>query len=264
MGFAENVLNKVRGTPIFKPASVDSFGNWAIEAGDVITVENDGATEHIPIFSSDMNWNGSAKTTMSCTGNQKREIQDKQTRKDNVMSNSLSRYADRRLDELADSFGVELGNVRSALDVYVKDTEEYKEANTTIVASIDENVSLLNLRVTSVKEEVDGKISTIETAQNSLTAKVTGAEASIELNAKNINGVSSSVATLQANVIKLQGDVNVGGNLTLTDGNIIALTEIIAAHGLTIGTDHITIYGKDYKPTEITSTSGTVRVLGIA
>ena len=74
MGFAENVFNKVRGTPSFKPASIDSFGNWAIEAGDVITVENDGVTESIPIFSADMSWDGSAQTTMSCTGNQKRDI----------------------------------------------------------------------------------------------------------------------------------------------------------------------------------------------
>lgn len=228
MGFAENVLNKVRGTPSFKPASVDSFGNWAIEAGDVITVENDGVTEHIPIFSSDMSWNGSAKTNMSCTGNQKREIQDKQTRKDNAMSSGLAGYTDEKLEELGDEFGVQLRGVKSALDVYVKNVEGLQEASAELATRVD------------------------------------GAEARIGLNAQNINGVKSSVAEIEADVIKLQGDVNVGGNLTLTDGNIIALTEIIAAHGLTIGTDHITIYGKDYKPTEITSKTGTVRVLGIA
>lgn len=131
-------------------------------------------------------------------------------------------------EELYDSFGVELDNVRSALDVYVKETEDLQEASA------------------------------------ALTTRVSGAEASIKLNAKNIDGVASSMATIEADVVKLKGDVNVSGNLTLSDGNIIALTEIIAAHGLTIGTDHISIYGKDYKPTQITSTSGTVLVLGTA
>lgn len=247
MGFAENVLNKVRGTPSFKPASVDSFGNWAIEAGDVITVENDGVTEHIPIFSSDMSWNGSAKTTMSCTGNQKREIQDKQTRKDNAMSSGLSEYIDENLEELGAEFGVQLGGVKSALDVYVKNVEGLQEASAELATRVD------------------------------------GAEARIGLNAKNIDGVTSSVAEIEADVIKLQGDTEILGNLTIVDGNLKSTRGIVSDNAITgasiyangtgtqgiisgrrVSCSEIAVGGKEYTPIEITSTTGTVRVLGIA
>lgn len=264
MGFAENVLNKIRGTPAFKPASVGTFGNWAIEAGDIVSIDNDGVVETMPIFSSDMNWNGSAITTIACTGNQKREIQDKQDRKDYAMSSGLSGYTNRKLEELSDSFGVELGNVRSALDVYAKNTEEYKEANTGLVSSIEDNVSALNLRVTSVKEEFDGKVSTIETAQASLGARVDGAEASINLNAKNIDGVGKSVATIQADVVELKGRIDLSGNVSVSDGQLTTLSGLVAANGFQIGGGNFYFKGTKFEPTQITSTSGTVLVLGTA
>ena len=295
MGFTENVLNKIRGTPAFKPAAVDTFGNWAIEAGDTISVDNDGVVETMPIFSSDMNWNGSAITTIACTGNQKREIQDKQNRNDYAMSSGLSGYTDRKTKELADSFGVELGGVRSALDVYVKNTEDYKEANAKLVASIGEDVSGLNLKVTSVETDVgelqtasaelttrvdgaeaslvqkaekstvtdlSGKVSTIETAQASLGARVDGAEASISLNAQNIDGVASSVATIQADVVNLKGRIDLSGNVSVSDGQLTVLGNLVAAKSFQIGTEDFYIYGNKYTPQQITSTSGTVLVLG--
>lgn len=247
MGFAENVLNKIRGTPAFKPAAVDTFGNWAIEAGDIISVDNDGAVETMPIFSSDMNWNGSAITTIACTGNPKREIQDKQTRNDYAMSSGLSGYMDRNKKELADSFGVSLGNVSSALDVYVKKTDDLQKASA------------------------------------ALTTRVDGAEASISLNAKNIDGVASSVAAIEADVVKLQGDTEILGNLSIVDGKLKSSKGIVSDSGITgssiyangtgsqgivsgrrVSCTEIVVGGKDYKPTEITSTTGTVLVLGFA
>lgn len=247
MGFAENVLNKIRGTPAFKPASVNTFGNWAIEAGDIISVDNDGVVETMPIFSSDMNWSGSAIATIACTGNQKREIQDKQDRKDYAMSSGLYGYMDEKVEKLYDSFGVELGNVRSALDVYVKDTEDLQKASA------------------------------------KLTTKVDGAEAKISLNAKKIDDVASSMATIEADVVKLKGDTEILGNLSIVDGKLKSSKGIVSDSGITgssiyaNGTDsqgivsgrrvsctEIAVGGKDYKPTEITSTTGTVLVLGFA
>ena len=247
MGFAENVLNKIRGTPAFKPASVNTFGNWAIEAGDIISVDNDGVVETMPIFSSDMNWNGSAITTIACTGNQTREIQDKQVRKDYTMSSGLSGYTNRKLEELSDSFGVELGDVRSALDVYAKKTDD------------------------------------LQIAAAALTTKVDGAEAKISLNAKKIDDVASSMATIEADVVKLKGDTEILGNLSIVDGKLKSSKGIVSDSGITgssiyangtgsqgivsgrrVSCTEIAVGGKDYKPTQITSTSGAVLALGTA
>lgn len=193
----------------------------AVEIGDVLNFGGTGKC----CFHNNTVYGKSLVSTMGA-------MEEKELDHDYKYKSSSSWGAGRALaglkEELYDSFGVQLDHVRSALDVYVKETEELQEASA------------------------------------ALTARVDGAEASITLNAENIEGLASSTATIQADVVQLKGDVNVSGNLTLRDGNIIALTEIIAAHGLTIGTDHISIYGKDYKPTQITSTSGAVLVLGTA
>lgn len=150
-------------------------------------------------------------------------------------------------EELSDSFGVQLGDVRSALDVYVKNTEDLQKASA------------------------------------ALTARVDGAEASIKLNAQNIKGVKSSMATIEADVVKLQGDTEILGNLSIVDGKLKSSKGIVSDSGITgssiyangtgsqgivsgrrVSCTEIAVGGKDYKPTQITSTSGTVLVLGTA
>ena len=166
------------------------------------------------------------------------------------------------IQEDYESLIARVDGVVAGMDAYVlnKTFEEYKMAVTRTFATID-GVNA-ELRLYASKDDLQNTAEAVTT----LTARVKDSEAKIELKASqaSVNTLSKAVATVQADVINLQGDVNVGGNLTLTDGNIIALTEIIAAHGLTIGTDHSSIYGKDYKPREITATAGTVRVLGLA
>lgn len=136
-------------------------------------------------------------------------------------------------EELADSFGVELGNVRASLDVYVKETEDLQKASA------------------------------------ALTTRVSGAEASINLNAQNIDGVASSVATIQADVVMLKGLTEVDGSLNVYGGNIYSKHDIEALTGTVVGktiaaSQDFLIGGVEYAPTQITSTSGTILVLGIA
>ncbi len=159
MSFAENVLAKVKGTPAFKPATIDSFGDWAIEAGDVISVEIDGRTENVPVFSSDTDWNGAAKTSLSCTGNPKREVQDKQTRKDFA---TASGFAGGMVD--METNYVELvaytDNVKAGLYAIASedDIKGLKEGKTTLFAQIQDDKELLWAGVNArVKSEDFGK-----------------------------------------------------------------------------------------------------------
>ena len=158
-------------------------------------------------------------------------------------SRALSGYGsalsklEKKQEELSDSFEVGLGDVRSSLDVYVKKTEDLEEASA------------------------------------ALTTRVSGAEASINLNAKNIDGVASSVATIQADVVELKGRVNLTDTAYVTEDHGLGVKGSIVANGNILGNGYIgtadangyVLNGaQSYKPTEITSTTGTVLVLGIA
>lgn len=352
MSIGETLLSKVQSTPTFRPSTVDTFGDWSIEAGDIIAV--DGSSK-VPIFESDMEWNGTARTTFSCSGNQKRETQTKQEREQYSAGsygfsgvNSLKEET----KELFDKFGVSLGEVSSALETYVKQTDETLLAITeTYAIAEDVEAALLLKAEKSTVEELDREVKTILSAQADLTTRVGDAESALALKAEqstveeldeslktlyvgqtnlatrvgnaessllqkvsvtefdeaiaaeqeaitelssSVDGVkasltlkaekstvddlSSSVATLQADLIELKGDVEVVGNLSVSEGVLIVdksirtngnlfVDKIYSTGGvnttsLSISDEYLKLNGVAYSPTTITSTTGDVTVLG--
>ena len=172
--------------------------------------------------------------------------------------------AARKLEELSDSFGVELDNVRSALDVYVKETEDLQEASAALTTRVSGAETALEMNTQSIED--------LQEANTMLDARVDGAEASISLNAKNIDGVGKSVATIQADVVELKGRVNLTDTAYVTEGHGLGVKGSIVGNGNllvsgyigTTANGPIMLAGKNFIPTEITSTSGTVLVLGTA
>ena len=99
-----------------------------------------------------------------------------------------------------------------------------------------------------------------------------GVSAKLELKADSstVTGISKSVATLQADVINLQGRVDVTGSLTVSTGGISAEKNITAKGNLHVkgavyfDAENIFLAGTKYTHTTITSTTGAVLALGIA
>ena len=166
---------------------------------------------------------------------------------------------EKKQEELYDSFGVELDNVRSALDVYVKETEDLQEASAALTTRVSGAETALEMNTQAIDDLQDASVE--------VAARVDGAEASIKLNAQNINGVASSVATIQADVVELKGRVDVTGSISVSDGGISADKNITAKGNIHVkgaayfDSDSFFIAGTKYAPTEITSTSGAVLVL---
>lgn len=97
------------------------------------------------------------------------------------------------------------------------------------------------------------------------------------------NGNKKTLAAILADQIKLQGDTKILGDLTIDGGNLKSTKGIVSENGITgasiyangtgiqgiisgrrVSCTEIAVGGKNYTETEITSTTGTVRVLGIA
>lgn len=187
----------------------------------------------------------------------------------------------------------------AGMDAYVlkKVFEDYEIASARLFAALgeeDENIkSELSLQASSIEgvetatAELTTRVSGAETALEmntqaigdlqdasvEMAARVDGAEASINLNAQNIDGVASSVATIQADVVELKGRVNLTDTAYVTDGHGLGVVGSIVANGNIlangyIGTadsnGYVLIGSQSFKPTEITSTSGAVLVLGTA
>lgn len=172
-------------------------------------------------------------------------------------------------------------DVVAGMDAYVleKVFEDYKLAVANLFAALEDEDETIKSELSLQASSIDG----LQEASADLTTRVSGAEASINLNAQNIDGVASSVATIQADVIKLKGDTEILGDLSIVDGNLKSTRGIVSDNGITgasiyangtgsqgivsgrrVSCTEISVNGKDYTPTEITSTTGAVLVLGIA
>lgn len=153
-------------------------------------------------------------------------------------------------------------SVVAGMDAYVleKVFEDYKLAAADLFAALQDEDDIIKSELSLQASSIDG----LKTAQASLGARVDGAEASIGLNAQNIDGVASSVATIQADVVSLKGRIDLSGNVSVSNGQLTVLGNLVATDSVNVGKDAFYIESKKYSPTEITSTSGAVLALGTA
>lgn len=226
---ADYILESVYGYEYQPFTATNVIVDPAVEIGDILSF----AGSEKCCFHQNTVYGKSLVSTMGA-------MEEKELNHDYKYKSSSSRGGGRALadlkkeqEELADSFSVELDDVRSSLDVYVKETED------------------------------------LQAAAAALTTRVDGAEASITLNAQSIDGVGKSVATIQADVVELQGRVDVTGTLSVESGRLRCEKSIytpsnVFANKFWSDSAEIRLGSYNYVPTEITSTSGTVLVLGTA
>ena len=159
-------------------------------------------------------------------------------------------------------------DIVAGMDAYVlnKVFEDYKLAVANVFAALQDEDKTISSQLSLQASSIDG----LQEASAELTTRVSGAEASIKLNAQNIDGVGKSVATIQADVVELKGRVDVTGNISVADGgirvekNLTSKGNLHVSGGVYFDSDNIFVGGYRYLPQEITSTSGTVLVLGTA
>lgn len=267
MGIIENVLAKMQTTPQFRPMSADTFSDWSIEAGDIITVEVDGNEETLPVFSADMEWGGVARSTLSCTGNRERPTLSKAERQSYAAFGGVSRQIQKTNGKIL---------------------EDRKE----LIAALNNEDGAPEDLVSGISNYVRYDLKNNEAFSGSTLFAQIGEKAKSEIGVYAVidsDGKAHSLANIVADVIQLQGDTEILGNLSV-DGGKLKVSKSIVTDGavdcgsLEIGANKATFGNNDlivqtevalsanamrlgtttYKPTPITSTSGTVLVLGTA
>ena len=197
MGVLENVLAKMQATPQFHPMSADTFSDWSIEAGDVITVDVGGQNQTLPVFSSDLDWGGAAMSTLSCSGSRERPTLSKAERQN---------YA---------AFGGVTREIQKTNEKILEDRSE-------LIAALNGEDGAPEDLAAGLQNYVRYDLKNSEAyAESTLFAQI-GEKAKAEISAyviKDKNGHAKSFLELMADVIKLQGDTEIVGNLTISCKN---------------------------------------------
>lgn len=67
------IYNRLNSAPSYHPMTAETFADWSMEAGDIITVSQEGTEYTSPVNSSTLNWRGSPKVSIETGGNEERE-----------------------------------------------------------------------------------------------------------------------------------------------------------------------------------------------
>ena len=189
MAYTDDLLERMKSTPSYKPSYANTFGDFSLDPGDILKIQTDSGEELLPVFSQQMSWNGSARTTLSASGNKSREVLPKQERDE---------YSYRQ------AIGGQMrgfGQKQKAME----DRLSYAEIN------IDEDKALIQL-ITGRVDEAEGRISSAEITLNGadgqigLVGRVETAEGDIKSAEVKIDGLNSEIE-LKADKITLNGYV---------------------------------------------------------
>lgn len=66
------IYNRLISYAAFRPVNARTLCDWSIQAGDIISIEQNGAAYAIPIYVQTITWNGSARVTYESTGSAER------------------------------------------------------------------------------------------------------------------------------------------------------------------------------------------------
>ena len=67
------IYNRLANAPKYHPMSANTFADWTMEAGDIVTVSRDGTGYSSPVGTMTMKWNGKQQVQISSEGSRERE-----------------------------------------------------------------------------------------------------------------------------------------------------------------------------------------------
>ena len=249
MAYTDDLLDRMKSTPSYKPSYANTFGDFSLDPGDILTIQTDGGEELLPVFSQQMTWNGSARTTLSASGNKSREVLPKQERDE---------YGYRQ------AVGGQMrgfGQKQKAME----DRLSYAEID------IDEDKAQIQL-ITGRVDGVEGRISSAEITLNGadgqigLVGRVETAEGDIKSAEIKIDGLNSEIE-LKADKITLDGYVTLSkfnaeiAEIKITDSSYVTTaalnTKSLSANYAEISS--INIGGKQARWESVTVVTGVTR-----
>lgn len=249
MAYTDDLLDRMKSTPSYKPSYANTFGDFSLDPGDILKIQTDGGEELLPVFSQQMTWNGSARTTLSASGNKSREVLPKQERDE---------YGYRQ------AVGGQMrgfGQKQKAME----DRLSYAEID------IDEDKAQIQL-ITGRVDGVEGRISSAEITLNGadgqigLVGRVETAEGDIKSAEVKIDGLNSEIE-LKADKITLDGYVTMSkfnaeiAEIKITDSSYVTTaalnTKSLSTHYAEISS--INIGGKQARWKSVTVVTGVTR-----
>ena len=157
------IYERLNSAPSYHPLEADTFADWSLEAGDIVTVTRDNKGYQSPVHSSVVTWKKQPQVQISSTGNEQREAVSKMSQKKFRNGSSSLRANQALYWEMTSEDGL----LHAAISVTEKELRtEYTEA----IANTD---TKLSTRITQNARSITLEAERASTAEGVLQGKIT-------------------------------------------------------------------------------------------
>ena len=260
------IYQRLHDAPQYHPLEADTFADWSMEAGDIVTVSRDGKSYESPVHSSTVTWKKGQQVTVSSTGQEKRDSVTKMSQKKYNRGNSGLRNSENRYQQIVTSYnemtsGLILASSSAALYVNNKYTQmqsglfltessahlytnnKYSQMQSGLKLTESSAHLYTNNKYTQMSSGLKLSESSarlyVDSKYNQMQSGLEVTMSSATLYAKNrttrayivarINADGEGEALIEADKIILNGDVTLGGIMSVGSGSNIYLEGNILA-----------------------------------
>lgn len=149
------IYSRLNGVTPYHPFEADTFADWTLEAGDIVTVSRDGTSYSSPVSSTTLKWNGQHTMSIHSTGEREREPIAKTSKRKYAshgggMTNNQELYWEVMSEDgmLGSTLRMTASQIRS--DVFA--------ANSMLYSYIDQTATYIISHVEDVQNELGSEI----------------------------------------------------------------------------------------------------------
>lgn len=216
MAYTDDLLERMKSTPSYKPSYANTFGDFSLDPGDILKIQTDSGEELLPVFSQQMSWNGSARTTLSASGNKSREVLPKQERDEYSYRQTIGGQMR--------GFGQKQKAMEDRLSYAEINIDEDKAQIQLITGRVDEaegRISAAEITLNGADGQI-GLVGRVETAEGDIKSaevKIDGLNSEIELKADSsvTDALGKRVSSAEVKIDGLNSSISLKADATVTD-----------------------------------------------
>ena len=174
------ILDALAEVGTFAPMAADTFADWSMQAGDIVTIKSGDKLYKTPVYSLGMTWKGSPRVTMESTGDEKAQPIPLFERRRYSSGRSVARakkeneefktWAKAQINEADANIKLLTGSVTTATGEYINVSTELDGIKGTIRLQSD-TLNEHGELISGVSFALDGKASKAELEANYVTIK---------------------------------------------------------------------------------------------
>ena len=207
------IYERINGVPEYHPMTADTFADWSMEAGDLVTVTRDGNSYQSPVNSTRMTWKKGQQITISSEGSEKRDpvakISQRKYRGGGAGLRN-SQYQHIHVEDMYNQLKAGLELTVSTAQLYVEDS--YNKLRT----ALEMTSSTANLYVRNAYLQLKaGLEATSSSARLYADSKTTKAEIIAR-----INEDGSSESVIRGDRVSVYGRTTINDVMTIADNRV--------------------------------------------